>query len=152
MIFKVKGIMKSFWHLIIKVELLSLKFSFFTFSMYSSSSSFRNHDFSSSSNGDEEIFNDMERGTNDFSIHISYRQLSRVIQCKIYSLQAMMVACGTINLSYEVFGVIQCKINNPQMVMVGCGTFYFWLRLWSWIRESYNTCSNCWYWIGSVIL
>jgi hypothetical protein len=48
------------------------------------------------------FFNDMETGPNDFSIHISCRQLSRVIQCKIYSLQAMMVACGTINLSYEV--------------------------------------------------
>jgi hypothetical protein len=70
--------------------------------MYSSRSSFRNDDFSSSSNSDEEIFNDMERGPNDFSIHISCRQLSRVIQCKIYSLQAMMVDCETIYLSYEV--------------------------------------------------
>lgn len=63
--------MKSFWHLIIQVELSSLKFSFFTFSMYSSSSSFRNDDFSSSSNGDEDIFNDMERGPNDFSIQFT---------------------------------------------------------------------------------
>jgi hypothetical protein len=69
--------------------------------MYPSRSSFRNDDFSSSSNSDEEIFNDMEKGPNDFSIHISCRQVSRVIQCKIYSLQAMMVACGTIYLSYE---------------------------------------------------
>ncbi len=51
----------------------------------------------------------METGPNDFSIHISCRQLSRVIQCKIYSLQAMMVACGTINLSYEVLEWFNAK-------------------------------------------
>jgi hypothetical protein len=72
--------------------------------MYSSRSSFRNDDFSSSSNSDEEIFSDMEREDQMiFQFTLVAANFLELIQCKIlYSLQAMMVACGTIYLSYEV--------------------------------------------------